>query len=164
MRIGRDTSTTVAESEYISRRGAALRLHRVFLADDHDEMRRTVASMLSQHFWVVGLAKDARGVLELAPGLSPDVLVIDICMPRMNGIEAVFRLKTSGCKMKSVFLTVNRDPDFLEAAMSMGIAGYVFKPHLWTDLVPAIWTVLQDQNFVSPALSCAFGPARVRAG
>lgn len=129
-----------------------IHLHRVFLADDHEEMRRTVELMLSRYFQIVGVAGDGRGVLELAPGLCPDVLVIDICMPAMSGMEVVFRLISSGCKMRFVFLTVQRDPDFLEAAKSAGTIGYVFKPYLWTDLVPAIWTVLKNQDFVSPSI------------
>lgn len=152
MLIGYDTDMRADAETDVSRTKTPIRLRRVFLADDHEEVLRTVEVMLSQHFQIVGMAGDGRGVLELAPALCPDVLVIDICMPRMNGIEAAFRLKTCGCKMKVVFLTVHRDSDFFEAAMSAGTIGYVFKPHLWTDLIPAIWTVLKDQDFVSPSI------------
>jgi len=125
---------------------------RVFLADDQEEMRRMVASMLKGEFQVVGSANDGRSVLELLPTLHPDVLVLDIFMPGMNGIETALQLKESGSTTKMIFLTVHEDPDFLDAAFSTGARGYVLKPHLATDLVPALWNVLAGCIFVSPAM------------
>jgi len=126
---------------------------RIFLADDQQEILRTVAMILKEQFHVVGLAEDGNAVLQLLPSLSADVIVLDIFMPKLNGIETALRLKSSGSTVKVVFLTVNEDPDFLFAAMSTGAQGYVLKPYLATDLIPALWTVLAGRTFVSPSMS-----------
>jgi CheY-like chemotaxis protein len=125
---------------------------RVLVADDQDEVRKTVESLLEGEFQVVGLAEDGMRVLRLVPVLSPDVVILDIFMPELNGIEAALRLKRSGSNIKVIFLTVHDDPDFLAAALSAGAQGYVLKPHLATDLVPALWNVLAGRTFVSPTL------------
>ena len=132
--------------------GNAIRRHRVFLADDHEEMLRTAALILAKEFHVVGMAADAHSVLRLAPALMPDVLVMDICMPMMNGIDAAVRLKSFGCQMKFVFLTVTPDIDFLEAALETGVVGYVLKPYLCTELIPAIRMVLGGKRFISSCM------------
>jgi DNA-binding NarL/FixJ family response regulator len=125
---------------------------RVFLADDQQDVLRTVASTLEQDFQIVGLAQNGKTVLELVPSLCPDVLVLDIVMPVMGGIEIASRLKESAPTTKVVFLTVFDDPDFLEAARSTGALGYVLKPQLATDLVPAIQKVLEGHTFVSRSM------------
>jgi DNA-binding NarL/FixJ family response regulator len=125
---------------------------RVFLADDQEEMRRTVAQVLEGEFQIVGTAENGAGVLELTPGLSPDVLVLDISMPVVTGIEAALRLRQAGSRVKVIFLTVHEDLDFVEAAMSVGALGYVLKQSLATDLVPAIWKALEGSTFISPSL------------
>lgn len=125
---------------------------RVFLADDQEEVLRTVASMLNDEFQIVGLAQDGCDALKLVPDLCPDVLVLDILMPVMNGIETAQHLNASGSRTKVVFLTVHEDPDFLYAAMAAGAQAYVLKPHMATDLVPALWNVLAGHTFVSPAM------------
>jgi DNA-binding NarL/FixJ family response regulator len=125
---------------------------RILLADDQREILQAVAMILKEEFQVVGLAEDGNAVLQLLPSLSADVIVLDIFMPKLNGIETALRLKSSGSTVKVVFLTVNEDPDFLFAAMSTGAQGYVLKPHLATDLVPALWTVLAGRTFVSPSM------------
>jgi len=145
-----DTSHDRA-AEVIPQSNGSVCRHTVFLADDHKEMVRVVEIVLSRYFHVIGTAGDGQGVLERAPRLCPDVVVLDISMPLMNGIETALRLKASGCKMKFVFLTVDGDRDFLKAALSTGIVGYVLKPRMWTDLVPAIRAVLDGRGFISPS-------------
>lgn len=125
---------------------------RVFLADDQEEMLQTVTQMLEGEFQVVGTAENGMRALELVPSLSPDILVLDISMPVVNGIEVACLLKGSGLAAKVIFLTVHSDPDFVEAAMSAGALGYVLKPCLASDLVPAIWAVLEGNTFVSPTM------------
>jgi DNA-binding NarL/FixJ family response regulator len=144
--------TPHSETLVVAKENTAMIVPRVFLADDQEEMLHTVAQVLEGEFQVVGTAENGMRVLELAPGLSPDVLILDIAMPVVNGIEAACRLKESGSAAKVIFLTVHADPDFVEAAMSTGALGYVLKPCLATDLVPAIWTVLEGNTFVSPAI------------
>ena len=153
MSFASDTDTNHGGAvEPISQSSSSVALQKVFIADDHEEMLRIIELVLSKYFQVAGVAGDGQGVLDRAPGLCPDVIVLDICMPLMNGIEAAIRLQASGSKIKFVFLTAQRDPDFLEAAMSAGGSGYVLKPYLCSDLVPAIWAVLNGNSFISPSI------------
>lgn len=122
---------------------------RVLLADDQKEMLRTVTQLLQGEFHVVGAVENGQRVLEVAPSLSPDILVLDICMPVLSGIEAALRLQESGSRIRVVFLTVHEDPDFVEAALSAGALGYVLKPFLATDLIPAIRKALEGKTFTS---------------
>ena len=125
---------------------------RVVLADDQPEMLQTIAFTIRDECDVVGTAENGRAAIELATKLSPDVLVLDICMPVVNGIEAACRLKELGSLARVIFLTVHADPEFVEAALSAGALGYVLKQSLATDLVPAIWVVTQDDVFISPSV------------
>lgn len=122
---------------------------KVLLADDLEEMRRTVASMLAGEFQIVGMAENGLQVIELALSRLPDLLIVDIFMPELNGIETAFRVKASGCSCKVLFLTAHEDADFVEAAMSIGASGYVLKTQLATDLIPAIHRVLEGGIFIS---------------
>jgi CheY-like chemotaxis protein len=144
---------TQRKTRVLARKNTAVTTPRVFLADDQEEMLQTVAQVLEGQFKVVGTAEDGERAFELAPSLSPDVLVPrDISMPLMDGIEVALRLRNQGSKAKVVFLTVHEDTDFVEAAMSAGALGYVLKPCLATDLVPAIWKALGGNTFVSPSI------------
>ena len=132
--------------------GTVTAVPRILLADDQEEMLQTVNLVLSDDFTVVGSVENGLRAVDLAMTLSPDVLVLDISMPVVDGIEAACRLKKLGSCARIVFLTVHVDSQFVEAALSAGALGYVLKPCLATDLVPAIWTVLQGNVFVSPLL------------
>jgi DNA-binding NarL/FixJ family response regulator len=125
---------------------------RVFLADDQEEMRRMTAQILEGDFMIVGTAENGAAVLELAPKLSPDVVVLDISMPVLTGIEAAVRLREKGSRARVIFLTVHKDLDFVESAMSAGALGYVLKQCMATDLVPAIWEALEGRTFISPSM------------
>lgn len=115
-------------------------------------MVRVVSLVLGDAFQIVGVAGDGEGVLARAPTLLPDVIIVDICMPKLNGIETAVRLKALGSGAKIVFLTVHQDPDFVEHAMSAGGVGYVLKPCLCSDLAPAIRAALNGVVFVSPCI------------
>lgn len=125
---------------------------RVLLADDQEEMLQTVAWMLRDEFRVVGTAENGAIAVELATRLCPDILVLDICMPVENGIEAACQLKELGSTARVIFLTVNTEPEFVEAAISAGAMGYVLKQSLTADLVPALWAVMHGRTFVSPSM------------
>jgi DNA-binding NarL/FixJ family response regulator len=125
---------------------------RILLADDQEEMLQAVILTLSDEFNVVGTAENGMRALDLAKRLTPDVLVLDICMPVVNGIEAACRLKQVGSYARVVFLTVHDDPEFVDAALSAGALGYVLKPSLATDLIPAIWAAMQGEQFISPSI------------
>jgi DNA-binding NarL/FixJ family response regulator len=127
-------------------------LPRIVLADDQEDVRRTLASLLEGEVEIVGIAENGEQVLELALGQTPDVLVLDIFMPLLNGFDTATYLKAAGCGAKILFVTVHDDPDFLETAISVGGLGYVLKAHLVTDLIPAIWTVMKGDLYISPSL------------
>ena len=125
---------------------------RVILADDQEEMLRTASVILRDEFDIVGTAENGKRAVDLTSRLSPDVLVMDISMPVLNGIEAACRLKELGSRAKVIFLTINGDAEFVDAALSAGALGYVLKPSLATDLVPAIWAVIEGNTFISPSM------------
>jgi DNA-binding NarL/FixJ family response regulator len=145
--------TPSTEPEVFAKEVTAMSMPRVFLADDQEEVRETVALVLEGEFQVVGTAADGRRALELAPQLAADVLVLDITMPGLNGIEVALRLREEGSSAKVVFLTIHDDPDLVDAAMSTGAFGYVLKGLLATDLAPAIWRAIEGRTFISPSLS-----------
>ncbi|HVN20419.1 MAG TPA: response regulator transcription factor [Dongiaceae bacterium] len=125
---------------------------RIVLADDQQEVLRTVSRLLKHHYKIVGAAQDGERVLELVRSEAPDLLVLDIFMPGLNGIETANRLRASGCRVKVLFLTVLEDTDYVDAALSVGGLGYVLKAHLVTDLLPAIREALKGSVFISPSL------------
>jgi DNA-binding NarL/FixJ family response regulator len=126
---------------------------RILLADDQQGILEAVAHLLETEFEIVGVAKNGLGAVEQAVRLDPDVLVLDLSMPIMNGLEAAFFLKGTSCRGRIIFLTVHEDRDFVETAFSAGALGYVLKCHFATDLVPAIQEVLLGRRYVSPSLN-----------
>ena len=125
---------------------------RVLLADDQKEMLRAVVLTLRDGFCVVGTAENGTEAVDLTTRLCADVHVLDVCMPVENGISAACHLRDLGSTTRVVFLTVNHDPDFVEAAMSAGALGYVLKQSLATELVPAIWSAMHGNVFISPSI------------
>ncbi len=126
---------------------------RVLLADDHEAMLDRVADLLAGECDVIGTAIDGRQALVAAKQLKPDVLVLDISMPVMNGIETAHLLKEAGAKARIVFLTVHDDPDFAREALEAGALGYVIKSRIASDLLAAIKEAHAGRSFVSPSVS-----------
>ena len=127
---------------------------RILLADDHKEIRDRAVRLLEPEFEVVGAVADGNALLKASAQMKPDVCVIDISMPQLNGIEAAIKLRESGSEAIIVFLTVNEDSDFVRAALRAGALGYVVKSRMATDLCAAINGAISGQLFVSP--SCIF--------
>ncbi len=125
---------------------------RILLADDHPALLAETARILQKDFEVVGTVANGLELLAAAAGLDPDVVVLDVCMPGLDGFEAARRLKLVGCRSKLVFLTVWEDADFAREAMALGAAAYVVKSRLASDLVPAVQEALAEHSFVSPTL------------
>jgi DNA-binding NarL/FixJ family response regulator len=125
---------------------------RVLLADDHPAMLALTADALADECLVVGSVGDGRELLAEAERLHPDVIVLDITMPRLDGIEAARQLRRSERPARLVFLTVHEDADYARAALDAGGLGYVVKTRLASDLLPAIRAALADQSFISPAV------------
>ena len=122
---------------------------RVLLADDHEGMLAQIRKQLGESFDVVGAVRNGRDAVVEAQRLDPDVLVIDISMPILDGLQAVSQLRSMNSRAKVVFLTVHKDKYFVTAAFAAGASGYVTKEHLTTDLVKAIEAVLQGRTYVS---------------
>lgn len=125
---------------------------RVLVADDNQAIRETVVSLLATDFEVVGAVSDGGSALEAAVRLQPEVAVLDISMPSLNGIQAAERMN-GNCPTKVVFLTAIDDPEIREAALATGALGYVLKLRLYLDLIPAIRLALQGGCLISPTLS-----------
>lgn len=130
---------------------AAMPRIRVLIADDHEEMRKCVCKCAGTEFEVVACVSDGDEALEAATRLHPDVAVLDILMPGLNGIEAAKRLREVDPDLKVVFLTADRDPSLFCDTQSVGL-GFVLKPYLSTDLIPAIKNAAEGRRFVSPKL------------
>jgi DNA-binding NarL/FixJ family response regulator len=130
---------------------------RVLLADDHRKLLELIRVQLEPTFDVVETVEDGESLFEAACKLQPDVIVSDISMPRLNGIEAVKRLRESGSTSKVVFLTVHAHPDFVQAGFKTGALAYVSKLRISADLLVAIREALEGRVFVSPMEASGVG-------
>ena len=124
---------------------------RVLVADDHRAMLDTLVRMLSRDFDVVAAVPDGLSAVKEAEHLAPDLLVLDIAMPGLNGIAAAARLKDRGSNAKIVFVT-NMRVEFVQESLALGDIGFVLKDRLVADLLPAIRRVLAGQAFISPSI------------
>ena len=121
------------------------------LADDHPPMLDSIARLLTPEFDVVGTAADEQSAVETTTSLGPDVLILDISMPVLSGIEAATRVAATGLQTCIIFLTVHEDLDMLCKTMGTGALGYVSKSRMASDLVPAINAALAGHAYVSPS-------------
>ncbi len=126
---------------------------RILLADDHRGLLDKVVRVLEPEFEVAGTVVDGKALLEAAALLRPDVVVLDISMPGLDGFEAAGQLKKAGAQVKIVFLTVHDEPDFVRRAFEVGGLGYVVKTRLASELPVAIRAALADHSFISPSVS-----------
>ena len=126
---------------------------RILLADDHHELLEAEIALLLPHFDVVGVTTDGISLISEVQRLNPEVVVVDITMPMMNGIDAVHKLRQSGASAKFVFLTINTGPEFVQACQDAGALGYVWKSRMKTHLIPAIEAALKNLTYVSPLAS-----------
>jgi DNA-binding NarL/FixJ family response regulator len=126
---------------------------RVVLADDHQPIIATVRRTLGRAFDVIEVAENGKHAVDAVLRLDPDVLVIDISMPVLGGLQAAKLLQKACVRTKVVFLTIHEDQDFITAALSAGALAYVTKGRLATDLVNAINEALQGRTFVSRPLT-----------
>ena len=125
---------------------------RVLLADDRAEFLSLVQQLLETEFDVIKTFENAEAVVEQVGELNPDLLVLDITMPGLSGIEAARRLSAGKEKRKIIFLTVHKDPDYLRSALAVGALGYVVKDRLASDLIPAMHEALAGRRFVSSTI------------
>lgn len=128
---------------------------RVLLADDHTILLEAFQRLLEPDCLVVGTATDGEQVLKLANQLRPDVVVLDISMPRLSGIEAARLLRTQAPSVRTVFLTVNEDPNLAASLLREGAAGYLLKTSAAHDLFEAIRAAVEGRTHVTPSIAAA---------
>jgi DNA-binding NarL/FixJ family response regulator len=124
---------------------------RLLLAEDHKQMREMITRIVEREFELVGAVGDGQALVEAESRLKPDVCVLDISMPILDGIEAASFLQQSGSIAKIVFLTGHTNRAFLEAALKTGALGYVLKPRMVSDLLLAIREAMAGRQFISPS-------------
>ena len=126
---------------------------RVILADDHVLLLDAIKNIFETEFEVVGTFADGRALVDGAPALVPDVIVLDIGMPQMNGLNAGQRLRQILPTAKLVYLTMNLDPDTAAQAFRLGASAYVVKNSAATELLLAIRQVLRGRTYISPLIT-----------
>jgi DNA-binding NarL/FixJ family response regulator len=126
---------------------------RVLLADDHLMVAEALKSLLAPEFDLVGVVEDGLALVEAAGTLGPDVIVADITMPHLNGIDALVRLRQRGDRVPVVFLTMHRDATFARRALDAGASGFVLKHSAPAELVTAIRAALEGRTYLTPQLA-----------
>lgn len=126
---------------------------RVLLADDHVLIAQALEHLLRAEFDVVGTVSDGRALLKAAGELRPDVVVVDIGMPLLNGLDAGEQLKALHPAIKLVFLTQNREPRFAVEAFRRQASGYVLKDAAASELIAAIRAALEGKTYISPSIA-----------
>jgi DNA-binding NarL/FixJ family response regulator len=123
---------------------------RVLLADDYPALREATVRLLKTQFDVVGTATDGAALVSEALRLLPDIIVTDITMPVLSGIDAAHQLRESASSAKIVFLTIHPEEQFMKACLAEGALGYVLKSHMRAHLIPAIQAALVGQTYICP--------------
>lgn len=123
---------------------------RVLLADDHVLILSGIRATLEPRFEIVGQATDGKALLEAAGRLKPDIIVLDISMPSLNGFEAARQLKQIAPSTALVFLSQHLSPAYLKQALAIGVSGYVLKSETTEELEPALMAALRGEVFTSP--------------
>jgi DNA-binding NarL/FixJ family response regulator len=128
-----------------------MRRPRVLLADDHQMLLDALKELLEPKYEVVGLVTDGRAVLKVAEKLRPDIIVLDIAMPQLNGLDAGRQLKQSMPSVKLLFMTMNEDPYLVGEAFRAGASAFLLKQAAGLELDEAIKEVLKGGSYVTPS-------------
>lgn len=134
----------------------------VLLADDHVMVLDAFQRLLEPHCNIVGKVTDGRALLKLAPELKPDVVVVDIGMPILNGLEAARQLKAAMPQVKLIVLTMNEDPDVANEAIAAGASAYLLKTSAASELLLAIESVLRGRSYLTPRIARGMEEALIR--
>ena len=126
---------------------------RLLLADDHMLLLDGYRKLLEPEFELVGAVENGRALLEVAPRLKPDVILMDISMPLLNGIDATRRLRKIVPKAKVLIVTMHADPDYVAEALRAGASGYLLKRSAASELVSAIHEVLEGGRYLTPLIT-----------
>lgn len=125
----------------------------ILLADDHTMLLDAFRRLLEPRCEIVGTARDGRALLELATRTRPEIVILDVSMPLLNGIDACAQLRRSMPEMKFIFLTVNEDPDLAAEAIGLGASGYLLKSSATGELFTAIEHALADRTYITPLVT-----------
>ena len=126
---------------------------RILLADDHTILLDAFRALLEAEFDVVGTVTDGRMLLEECARLHPDVVVLDIAMPLLNGLDAGRQLKAAQSSVKLIYLTMNPNPDLAGEALRLGASGYVLKSSAATELKQALREALKGRSYITPLIT-----------
>jgi DNA-binding NarL/FixJ family response regulator len=126
---------------------------RVLLADDHNIVLMGLKSLLEGEFEIVGSVQNGRALVKQAAALQPDVIVSDISMPQLNGIEAVRQIKRTNKNIKIVFLTMHPDVTYAAIAFEAGASGFVLKHSAPSELVTAIHEAMKGKTYITPEIA-----------
>ena len=127
-----------------------MKLPRVILADDHKILLEAFRKLLEPHYEVVAAVSDGRALLTAAATLKPDVILLDIGMPLLNGLEAARQLKSKLPAVRLIFLTMQEDPELAVEAMRAGASGYLLKTSASSELLHAMQEALKGKTYVTP--------------
>jgi DNA-binding NarL/FixJ family response regulator len=129
---------------------------RILLADDHALVLEGLAKLVTEDCDLVGKVEDGRALLQAAQKLEPDVIVLDISMPKLNGLDAGRQLKKLLPSIKLIFLTMHADPLYAKEAFQIGASGFLLKGSAASELMLAIHAVMKGQFYVTPAIAKDF--------
>lgn len=130
-----------------------MKKRRILLADDHNFITDSLKSILEPTYEVVGIVEDGRMLIKEAARLLPDVIIVDISMPKLNGLEAVRQIKKEGIESKVVFLTMHPDIIYASNALDTGALGYVLKHSAHSELLEAVKKVLLGEIFITEKIA-----------
>ena len=134
---------------------------RILLADDHQMLADALKSILEVRFEVVGVVSDGRALLDAAHALRPEIVVLDIGMPRLNGLDAGIRLKQDLPKVKLIFMTMHEDPYLVGEAFRAGASAFLLKEAAASELMKAIDQVLKGHTYVTPSAAAGLDQDRL---
>lgn len=140
-----------------------MQLPRILLADDHRLVAEGLARLLVPEFELVAIVEDGVALIEAAQRLQPDLILADVSMPRLNGIDALEQLRAADCRAAVLFLTMHCDPIYAARALHGGAGGYVLKHAAPDELLTAIRAVLAGGTYVSPAVAALLERAQERS-
>jgi DNA-binding NarL/FixJ family response regulator len=126
---------------------------RILMADDHLMLLEAFKALLEPDFEVVGTVTDGRALLEEFSRLHPDVVLLDVAMPLLNGLDAGRQLKAQRRSVKLIYLTMNPDPDLAGEALRLGASGYVLKSSAAQELKQAIHEALRGRSYITPLIT-----------
>ena len=127
--------------------------YRILLADDHVLVAEGIQKLLEPEYELVGIVADGRSLVAAAAKLQPDIVVVDISLPLLNGLDASQQLKKNNPNLKIIALTMHSEPNFVTQAFRVGVSGYVLKQSVGSELVQAIREVVKGRTFVSPMVA-----------